>query len=168
MLKAVYKYRDYLKIYKFNLKNKRINIKNFHKIVLKNASILILENIKTKKILLIKEFRAAHKKKIFGFPGGLIDKKETPLKCIKREAKEEIGIKINNVRLIGKFIRNGNYHCGIDYIFVASTRIVKIKTDDSVDFKWVSKNQLKNTFLKRNIFKNSGFFSAASLFLLKF
>lgn len=167
MRHIVYKYRDYLKIYKFNLKNKKINIKNFHKIVLKNASILILENIKTKKILLLKEFRVAHKKKMFGFPGGLIEKNETPLKCIKREAKEEIGVDIKNLKLIGKFIRNGNYHCGIDYIFSAKTHYDKIKTNKLVNFKWISKNQLKNNFLKKNIFKNAGFFSAASIFLLR-
>lgn len=168
MRHLVYKYKDFLKIYKFRLKNKDLIVENFHKIILKNASILILENIKTKKILLLKEFRAAHKKKMFGFPGGFIDKKETPFKCVKREAKEEIGIKIKNVKLIGKFIRNGNYHCGIDHIYSAQTDIINIKTDKSVDYKWVSKNQMKNLFLKKNVFKNSGFFSAASIFLLKY
>ena len=105
---------------------------------------------------------------MFGFPGGFIEKKETPIKCIKREAKEEIGIKINNVKLIGKFIRNGNYHCGIDHIFSAQTNIINIKTYKSVDYKWISKKEMKNIFLKKNIFKNSGFFSAASILLFKY
>ena len=41
MRHLVYKYKDFLKIYKFRLKNKDIIVENFHKIILKNASILI-------------------------------------------------------------------------------------------------------------------------------
>ena len=50
---------------------------------------VILEN-KKGEVLLIKEYRRQNKK-IFGFPGGHLEKGEKPIKAAKRELFEETG-----------------------------------------------------------------------------
>ena len=45
-MKLVYKFYDFIKIYKYNLKNKFINVKDFHYIKLNNAAMVLCENNK--------------------------------------------------------------------------------------------------------------------------
>ena len=54
---------------------------------------------------LLYEKRARHMKRQPGeicFPGGLIEKGETPLECALRETEEEIGVKADSIRIISK------------------------------------------------------------------
>lgn len=43
----------------------------------------------------------AKPKRGWGLPGGHVEQGETPTECIKREAKEECGIELENLQLIG-------------------------------------------------------------------
>ena len=58
----------------------------------------------------------------WGLPGGFIEKKESPKQTAIRELKEETNIKIENIKLFKKFYRNGNYNCGIDYVFFSKVK----------------------------------------------
>lgn len=66
MNKLVYQYNPFIKVYKENFKNKFLSRKNFHKILLQNAAIVILKD-KKNKILFLNEYRRGIKKKNFRF-----------------------------------------------------------------------------------------------------
>lgn len=53
-------------------------------------------------VVLIKEFRYAIGKHIYGTPAGLVDDGETTLQAIIRELKEEIGAKVINCKQVQK------------------------------------------------------------------
>jgi 8-oxo-dGTP pyrophosphatase MutT (NUDIX family) len=162
-MKLVYEYKNFIKIYKFNKKNKFINVKNFHRIELNDAVMVICEN--DNKILFIKEYRIGLKKMSWGLPGGFIEKKESPKQAAIRELEEETGSKIKNIKFFKKYFRNGNYHCGIDYLYYAKVNTPKIKTEKMVTHKWLNVKQILE-FLKGNKFETPGVISSAFYFLI--
>ena len=166
-MKKVYSYKNLIKIYTYDLKANNKRIKNFHHIKLADAAMLILKNTKTKKILLVKEFRAANKKRMIGLPGGLMDDKETLKKTLRREIFEELNIKLKKVDYVGRSINNGNYHCGTNYVYFSTTSQEIFKTEKNISYKWVSLKELKTKILKNNLINNSGFYAAISLYIFK-
>lgn len=166
-MKKVYSYKNFIKIYTYDLKANNKRVKNFHFIKLADAAVLVLQNHKTKKILLVKEYRAANKKRMMGLPGGLMDDKETPKKTLRREIFEELNLKLKKVDYIGRSINNGNYHCGTNYVYFSSTSQEVFKTEKNISYKWVSLKELKTKILKKNLINNSGFFAAISLYIFK-
>ena len=117
-IKKIYEFKPYISIFKEDINHKLFKRKNFHKIILQNASMVILEN-KEKKILFLKEYRRGIKKKSLGFPGGHIDNEENPLEAVKRELLEETGLKAHSWKLLFNYVRSGTYYCGKDYVFFA-------------------------------------------------
>ena len=116
-------------------------------------AMVILENSKNE-ILITKEYRRGLKKIIFGFPGGLIDKKETPIKAIKRELLEETGYTGKNWKPLFSFINSGTYNCGYGHIFVAKLDKLKkkIKLSDEIEnMQWISVSKLKKLVFNKNI-----------------
>jgi 8-oxo-dGTP pyrophosphatase MutT (NUDIX family) len=163
-MKLVYKFYDFIKIYKYNLKNKFINVKDFHYIKLNNAAMVLCEN--NKKILFIKEYRIGLKKMSWGLPGGFIEKNETPKKAALREVREETGFKLKNVKLFKKFCRNGNYHCGTDYVFFSRVKNKSCKFETNVKHQWLNRQEIKK-YLQKNKFETPGVISAAFYYLSK-
>jgi len=87
------------------------------------AHVVIID--KNNKIILFKQFRYPVKKMCWSIPGGKIDINETPEQTAKREAEEEVGVKIKSIEQLGK-----TWHfCGAfnnekHYIFLAHTEDV--------------------------------------------
>ena len=160
----MYEYKNFIKVYKLNFKNKYINVKNFHKIILNDAVMVLCEN--NKKILFIKEYRIGLGKMSWGLPGGFIEKNEDPKKTALREIFEETNLKLKNVKFFKKFIRNGNYNCGIDYVFTANITNKNIKLEKNVRHIWLNKAQIKK-YLSQNKFETPGVISAAFYYLAK-
>ncbi|MGN0701923.1 MAG: NUDIX hydrolase [Lentihominibacter sp.] len=87
------------------------------------------------KIELLYEVRAAGLDRQPGeicFPGGLIEKGETPLECALRETEEEIGVRSDSIRIISGldsvFSAGGSQiHC---YLGVLNFEEVKISKDE--------------------------------------
>ena len=77
------------------------------------------------------------------FPGGKIDKNETPEECLSRELKEEFGIKTK----VGKFITNSIYkypNIEIDLMaYYVDYLDGEFKLIDHERIEWVSKDNLK-------------------------
>lgn len=166
-MKKVYSYKNLIKIYTYDLKSYNKKIKNFHLIKLADSAVLILQNKKTRKILLVKEYRAANKRRMIGLPGGLVDNEETPKKTLRREIFEELNLKLKKVDYIGRLINNGNYNCGTNYIYFSKISQKVFKTEKNITYKWVSLKELKEKILKKNLINNSGFYAAISLYLFK-
>ena len=140
MKKLVYSFKPYIKLFKIS---KNINgkyYKNYHQINLCDGTMVILK--KKNKILMLKEFRFAFKKKAYGLPGGIIEnKKIKPINVIKRELLEETGLEGKNWKFLLKFKRHGNYDCGTDYLFSADfyrKKNQKLDIDKNNEMKWIN------------------------------
>ena len=158
--KIVYKYKNLIKVEKYFLKKKKI--KDFHSINLADGCMAII--IKNKKILILKEFRAAFNSYIYGLPGGMLDKNESPRNCIKREINEELGIKLKDIKKIFWYKRNGNYGCGNDYIFICEPEKYSFKLEKDIFFEWKNSTQILS-MIKKKQFKTPGVI-ATLLYLL--
>ncbi|MCR4275572.1 MAG: NUDIX domain-containing protein [Candidatus Wolfebacteria bacterium] len=77
-------------------------------------------------ILLIKN---TYGHKSWTFPGGGVKKNETPEEALKRETKEEVGIKLNNIDFIGSFMANSQFKRDTVYCFTASVPNKHFKID---------------------------------------
>lgn len=109
---------------------------------------LILEN-ENEEILLVKR-KFAPKKGFWDLPGGFINWQETAEEAIKRELKEEINIKINNINLLGTYVGFYPYKgikyqplCLIFYGKIAKSKINNLKpADDVSSFQFFPKNKI--------------------------
>tara|TARA_Y100000816_G_scaffold279155_1_gene251124 strand:- start:643 stop:1176 length:534 start_codon:yes stop_codon:yes gene_type:complete len=162
--KIIYNYTPFIKIYKENFKNKYLSRKNFHQIRLQDAAMVILENNK-KQILFLNEYRRGIKKKSLGFPGGHIEKGETPLTTVKRELLEETGYKAKKWNLLFKYTRHGTYNCGKDYIFTAKLdKISKGKIKENVEKKWLNYIKIIK-LLEKKKFKTVGIIASVLYYI---
>lgn len=159
--KIVYKYKDFIKVEKFFLQKKKIA--NFHRIKLLDGC-MVLVTFKDE-ILILKEFRAAFNNYTYGLPGGLIDNKETPTQCIKREMLEEVGIKAKKLKKIFRYKRNGNYDCGSDIIFHYTAQNKTIFLEKDVKHKWIKPKKIIN-MIRKDQFKTPGVVAALLFFLV--
>ena len=163
-MKIIYKFKDLIEISKFNLKNKYVNVKNFHNIKLNDSVMVLCEN--NNKILFLEEFRIGLNKMSWGLPGGFVEKNEEPKNTAKRELLEETGIYSKKIRFFKKFVRNGNYNCGTDYIFYTKIKNDTVTLEKNVKKKWLNKKQILY-FLKKNKFETPGVISAIFYYISK-
>lgn len=165
--KIVYNYDPFITIYKENFQNKHQSRKNFHKIKLQNAAMVILENEKNQ-ILFLDEYRRGIKKKSFGFPGGHIESGEKPLETVKRELFEETGYKAKNWKMLFKYTRHGTYHCGQDYVYTAKIdgNSFKKNKNEYLKKKWLNKKAIL-TLLIDNKFETAGIIASVSFYFIK-
>jgi 8-oxo-dGTP diphosphatase len=79
---------------------------------------------------------------MWAIPGGHIDKGETPLECILREVKEELGIELSNAALFMAAERSyGREHT---YWARANFRLEDIKLSEGQGVRWFSHDEIKN------------------------
>lgn len=95
--------------------------------------------IKDKKILLLKR-KGAHGEGTWSPPGGHLEMGESFIQCAKRETKEEAGIEIKNIKLVG--VTNDVFDKEKHYITIAMTADIKsgkariMEPDKSSDLDW--------------------------------
>ena len=85
---------------------------------------------------------------IWQIPGGGLEFAETPEECAAREAREELGIEIEILRLIPKLYTavRGNWQ-GLLIPFVCKMRFPEDKiilNEEASDFRWVTLQEAKN------------------------
>ena len=68
--------------------------------------VLAVAITKENKVMLIEQYRHAIQQQSIEFPGGFIDKNETPQTAIKRELLEETGCSFNHFHYLGKTYSN--------------------------------------------------------------
>ena len=123
---------------------------------MKKTAAVIIKN--KGKILLEKRLKKPYKN-FWSLPGGHVEKKETPLETIKRETKEEIGIKINPKYLTSmeERIPSINWKAEL-YLFKTST--IQEPNPDKFEVsqvRWFSKKEIDNLkigFKHKEIIKN--------------
>ena len=163
--KIIYNFKNFIKILRFQIINKHINEKNFHKIILNDAAMVICEN-EFNEVLLLREFRVGLNKLSWGLPGGMLNKKEDFKKAAIRELYEETGIKIKNCKLILKYIRDGNYFSGKEYCYYSKIKKKMLNIHKNSKFKWAKKSELIK-MLKNNKFETPGIQSCILNFVFK-
>ena len=62
-----------------------------------DAIVAIITDKTDEHILLLHEFRLEQGQQIYGLPGGLLEKGESPVQCLKRELFEETGLSLADV-----------------------------------------------------------------------
>ena len=76
--KKIYSYKDLISIYKFDFVTKTKDVKkDFHKIILKDAVMIIVKN-EVNEILFVKQYRPGVGKSVYELPGGMVEKKKPP------------------------------------------------------------------------------------------
>ncbi len=107
------------------------------------------------------------KKNEYKLPGGGIDEGETPEEAFKREALEETGCEIDNIKLLGitkELKSKGNFQ-QISYVYCAKVKKITNKLhltekekDEGSEFLWLSKEDaLKKIIESADILKESKF-----------
>lgn len=128
------------------------------------TSVVIFNQDKSKILLFNVEGRS-----VYLIPGGKVAQKEKSIDAIKREIKEELGLKISDLKLLAvseEFVNDKGYsNQQINFIYqgVYNEPISKIKfkglEGEWINFEWVDVNNLENVNLHpksiKNIVKNS-------------
>lgn len=78
------------------------------------------------------------------FPGGGIKYGETPEDAAKREAREELGIEVKNLKSIGVLLTTDEYKRDTIHCFSASVenRDLKIQKEEILEAKWFSRDNI--------------------------
>ncbi len=71
------------------------------------------------KLLLVQQYKHGLGEVTEEFPGGFIDKDETPLEAVKRELIEETSFTSNKIKKIGTFIHHPTKETGKLHLFIA-------------------------------------------------
>ena len=110
---------------------------------------------KKDKYLLIKQAKDTFHEGLWAFPGGKVEKNETPDDAIKREIKEETGLNINIEGLFDvQMMKNDNpklsekFPYAIILLYLCkSSGDIKIGSD-AEEFAWLSPEEMKNYKLR--------------------
>ena len=82
--------------------------------------VLALAITKEKKVLLVEQYRHPIQQQSIEFPGGFIDKNETPETAIIRELQEETGYSFTGYHYLGKTYSNPGVLTNATHLFVAT------------------------------------------------
>lgn len=117
---------------------------------------------KENKILLLRRFNTGYEDGKYCFPGGHVEKGEPIHKAMIREAKEEIGIDINEealklVHICNRKVKDNAY---VDFIFECNEWQGKetiMEKDKSDELRWFDLNNLPDNVIPfmKEVFKNT-------------
>jgi 8-oxo-dGTP diphosphatase len=93
-----------------------------------------------------------HDLRIWIFPGGGIDGKETPEQTVKREVKEETGFIIKVKRLALVNLTDCRFYQGVNFVFLAEKigGQEKPQKGEVLSLKWVDKKEIKKYLSKKH------------------
>lgn len=119
--------------------------------------------INTKKeILYQREYRHPVGKVIYEFPGGVIEKGETPLAAAKRELEEEAGYIAKRWKQLGTYLANPS-RSNVRFWVYQATQVKKVKKNpDPAEFieeAWIPESRLR-TLIKNGTIQGQGMLSA--------
>ena len=87
--------------------------------------------------------RTTYGKGYWNFPGGRIDKQESPEDAVRREVLEEVGINLKSTQQLGTFL--STYEHKKDHVTVFSAKgsydVGKIQASEIRDYRWCDKTE---------------------------
>lgn len=97
--------------------------KSFREVVLHNGGVCIaLKDLKDNKFFLVKQYRYVQNKEMLEFCAGKIEKDEDVDEAIKREAIEELGYEVKNLKSFGQMIPTCAYSSEKIYLYYGETK----------------------------------------------
>ncbi len=136
----IYSYENYFKSYKFLSAWDPLDEKK----TLPPKIVVTCFIQQKNKILILQRARKDLQYKLWGIPGGKLDKKELPIQGLIREIKEEINITISSkdFLLLGTArshtVSDGEYGLYLFYALMPENKAVKINNEEHSDFSWVT------------------------------
>jgi len=98
--------------------------------------------VKDGKILIARRKAGDRQAGKWEFPGGTIERNETPQACLKRELQEEFGINVSVRRFFGESVYNYDHGSITLLAYRADWQSGRIALKDHADYRWVSSEQL--------------------------
>lgn len=92
----------------------------FYDLVKHEDSVSIVPVDKEGNIWFVNQFRIGTGKTLLELPAGVFEPGETPLKCARREIREEIGMAAGQLKLLGEMYLAPGYSSENMYIFLAT------------------------------------------------
>jgi len=103
----------------FILYNLSINKQKQTREILKQNGVCAILALKKNKIILEKQYRFP-RGYVYEIPAGTMEKSETPIKCARRELKEETGYQAKKMDLLIKYYPSIHFSTELVYCFLAS------------------------------------------------
>ncbi len=165
----VYDGSPYINIFKDEIRLPNGNIiKDYHRIEISDAVILIVENEKNE-ILIYNEYRHGIGEESYTFPAGAIEEDESPINAAKRELIEETGYQSEKVNEIKNFVVSGSYmFSNLHYIQMQNIKRASqplSKDIENPSLKWFNYEQVCNA-IEDNKFRGLTYATAALLWIL--
>ncbi len=108
---------------------------------------------------------------VWEIPGGILEKNESDVDCVRRELKEELNLELVSVSynaFEGNFDINGTTHNHkVFAINVHSWNNFKLEQGKATEFKWIAKNEVELLNIKREDGKISTIYTAVLRFFEK-
>lgn len=106
------------------------------------------------KFFLVKQYRYCHEKEMFEFCAGKLEIDETALTTVYREAEEELGYSIKNVKSFGYIIPTCGYSSEKIYLYYAEVneKVERhLDEDENIDIYKFSFDEIKEMIRKEEI-----------------
>ncbi len=115
---------------------------------------LIIPFITSRKIIMLRQYRAVLGSYLYELPAGTLEKGEKPLSCAQRELAEETGYGAKKLTRLGKIIPVPGYSDEVIHIFKAEglTRQDAVKdVDEIIQTFLMSRQEVLNQFRKGKV-----------------
>lgn len=119
------------------------------------------------RILIQKEYRYPVDRVVYEFPGGMVDRGESPLHGAKREFEEETGFTARAWKKLGTYFGSPSRTNLVFHVYFATGLVQRGSNPDDAEFlehEWISKNQL-HSLAKSGTMTSQTMIASAFLYL---
>lgn len=93
-------------------------IDDYHQVDFRDSVVIVARDSRGHAIM-VRQYRHGYRRIIVTVPAGEIEAGETPLQAARRELREETGYAARSWRMLGAYVFNANYRCGVLHVFLA-------------------------------------------------
>ncbi|MFI3284065.1 MAG: NUDIX hydrolase [Erysipelotrichaceae bacterium] len=103
---------------------------------------------------MVNQYRYAQNKDMWEFPAGKLEKNEDPTSAILREAQEETGYDVKDLKALGKSIPSPGFLTEVVYLYSGNTNQFvgqHLDEDEFLQLQWFTFDHIKEMILKGEI-----------------